>query len=154
VVVEHDRRKPFVPRDPDDSALRRIVLVVDDDDEIRRMLGAALGQEPDLYAIRAASGEAALRVAREVTVDAVVLDLGMPGVDGFAVARQLRRDPATRDAPIVALSALPAAAAAPSALDAGCDAFVAKPFVIQELVATIRRLLVERSRPTLSPNGG
>jgi CheY-like chemotaxis protein len=123
---------------------RRVVLVVDDDEAILDVLAEVLSSEPDLFAIHADSGEAAVTLARSVQVDLLVLDLGMPGLDGFAVARQLRGDEATRSLPILAVSALPPAAVVPSAHAAGCDRFLAKPFDVDELLGAVRELLRER----------
>lgn len=122
---------------------KRVVLVVDDDEAIRDVLAEALSSEPDLFAIHAGSGEAAVTLARSVHVDLLVLDLGMPGLDGFAVARQLRGDEATRRLPILVVSALPRAAVAPSAHAAGCDRFLAKPFDVDDLLGAVRELLTE-----------
>jgi two-component system cell cycle response regulator DivK len=69
----------------------------------------------------------------------------LPGMDGWEAARRLKSDPQTRDIPIIALSAHVLAGARERALAAGCDEFGAKPVDFDRLLATIRRLLPEKS---------
>jgi CheY-like chemotaxis protein len=114
------------------------VLVVDDDRFIRDVVAACLEDEPDLGVAAAADGQEALRLVARARPAALVLDLAMPRLDGFEVCRRLKADPATRAIPVIAMSAGERRWAA---LDAGCDAFIAKPFDVEELVATIRRAL-------------
>jgi CheY-like chemotaxis protein len=71
----------------------------------------------------------------------ILLDLMMPGLDGFQVARRLKADPATADIPVVAISALARADDREAALAAGCDEFVRKPFDLDELEALIKSYL-------------
>jgi len=118
------------------------VLVVDDELPMRRTLDIGLrarGYEVDL----AATGEEALEVAARSEPDAVILDLGLPGVDGIAVARGLR---GWTRAPIIVLSARGAEAVKVAALDAGADDYVTKPFGMDELLARLRAAL-RRANP-------
>ena len=113
------------------------VLVVDDEAPIRRALGINLrarGYDVDL----AESGEEALDLAARHHPDVVVLDLGLPGIDGVEVIQGLRGWTAV---PIVVLSARDAEAAKVSALDAGADDYVTKPFGMDELLARLRAAL-------------
>jgi DNA-binding response OmpR family regulator len=113
------------------------VLVVDDEAPIRRALGTNLrarGYEVDL----AATGEQALDVAARRHPDVVVLDLGLPGMDGIDVVRGLR---GWTNVPIVILSARGAEPDKIDALDAGADDYVAKPFGMGELMARVRAAL-------------
>jgi two-component system KDP operon response regulator KdpE len=118
------------------------VLVVDDEPQIRRALATNLeirGYEVDL----AATGEDALRMAGERRPDVVVLDLGLPGIDGLQVITGLR---GWTDVPIIVLSVRESEAAKVAALDAGADDYVTKPFGIDELLARVRAS-VRRSSP-------
>ena len=118
------------------------VLVVDDEPQIRRALATNLeirGYEVDL----AATGEDALRMAGERRPDVVVLDLGLPGIDGLQVITGLR---GWTDVPIIVLSVRESEAAKVAALDAGADDYVTKPFGIDELLARVRAS-VRRSTP-------
>ena len=117
------------------------VLVVEDDEEIAQVLQRSLRMEG--YEVRtSADGEAALFDADTFSPDVVVLDLGLPKLDGIEVARHLRAD---GDVPILMLTARDALDARVEGLDAGADDYLVKPFERQELLARMRALL--RRRP-------
>ncbi len=113
------------------------VLVVDDEPQILRALGINLrarGYDVDL----AASGEAALQLAAHDHPDVVVLDLGLPGMDGLEVIAGLR---GWTSVPIIVLSVRDREADKVAALDAGADDYVTKPFGMDELLARMRAAL-------------
>jgi two-component system response regulator MprA len=117
------------------------VLIVEDDEDIAQVLQRSLRLEG--YETRiAADGEAALGAASDFVPDLVVLDLGLPKLDGMEVARRLR---ATDDVPILMLTARDALESRVEGLDAGADDYLVKPFERQELLARLRALL--RRRP-------
>jgi DNA-binding response OmpR family regulator len=117
------------------------VLVVEDDEEIAQALQRSLRMEG--YEVRiAGDGDAALTEADAFNPDLVVLDLGLPKVDGMDVARSLRD---RGDVPILILTARDAVDARVEGLDAGADDYLVKPFERQELLARLRALL--RRRP-------
>ena len=117
------------------------VLVVEDDEDIALALQRSLRMEG--YEVRiAADGEAALDFAGAFHPDLVVLDLGLPKIDGIEVARRLRAD---GDVPILMLTARDALDARVEGLDSGADDYLVKPFERQELLARLRALL--RRRP-------
>jgi DNA-binding response OmpR family regulator len=117
------------------------VLVVEDDDEIAQTLQRSL--RLDGYDVRiAADGEAALDQAAAYNPDLVILDLGLPKLDGIEVARRLR---AADDVPILMLTARDAVESRVEGLDSGADDYLVKPFERQELLARLRALL--RRRP-------
>ncbi len=117
------------------------VLVVEDDDEIAQALARSLRMEG--YEVRLApDGEAALEHAVAFVPDLVVLDLGLPKIDGLEVARRLR---AEDDTPILMLTARDALESRVEGLDSGADDYLVKPFERQELLARLRALL--RRRP-------
>lgn len=124
------------------------ILVVEDELPMRRTLDIGLrarGYDVDL----AATGEDALEVARRQHPDVVILDLGLPGIDGIQVAVSLR---SWSSVPIIVLSARGAEATKVAALDAGADDYVTKPFGIDELLARIRaalRRIDSTGQPTL-----
>ncbi|WP_370328191.1 response regulator transcription factor [Euzebya sp.] len=114
------------------------VLVVDDDPAILASLGRALALEG--FAPRTADGGlAALAAVRRRRPDVIVLDVGMPDVDGVRVARRLRADGI--DVPICVLSARDEVADRVAGLEAGADDYVVKPFALEELVARLHALL-------------
>jgi two-component system KDP operon response regulator KdpE len=113
------------------------VLVVDDEVEMQRALRAGLRYHGfDVHAV--GTGEEAIREAVAWRPDVILLDLGLPGMDGFAALQALR--PATRAAVIV-VSVMPGEKDKVRALDAGADDYVVKPFGTEELVARIRAVL-------------
>ena len=113
------------------------VLVVDDEIEIRRALKTGLGYHGfDVHAV--ASAEEALPELGAWRPDVVLLDLGLPGIDGFDLLARMR--PQTRAAVIV-VSVMPGQGDKVRALDLGADDYVVKPFGIEELVARIRAVL-------------
>jgi len=117
------------------------VLVVEDDEDIAQALQRSLRMEG--YEVRAAvDGPAALEQGRSFAPDLVILDLGLPGLDGLEVARSLRADD---DVPILILTARDALESRVEGLDAGADDYLVKPFERQELLARMRALL--RRRP-------
>jgi two-component system, OmpR family, KDP operon response regulator KdpE len=119
------------------------ILVVDDEPQIRRALRTALaGHGYDVEI--AEDGEAALALLAARPADAVVLDLVMPGVDGFEVLRETR---AWSDIPIIVLSARGQEADKVRALDMGADDYLTKPFGMEELLARVRAVLRRKSAP-------
>jgi len=117
------------------------VLVVEDDEAIADVLRRTLRQEG--HEVRSsADGVEALRVAEEFVPDLVVLDLGLPGLDGVEVCRRLR---AESDVPILILTARTDLDDRVEGLDSGADDYLVKPFERQELLARLRALM--RRRP-------
>jgi DNA-binding response OmpR family regulator len=117
------------------------VLVVEDDEEIAQVLQRSLRMEG--YEVRLAfDGQAALDAASAFNPDLVILDLGLPKLDGMEVARRMR---AADDVPILMLTARDALEARVEGLDSGADDYLVKPFERQELLARLRALL--RRRP-------
>ena len=131
------------------------VLVVDDEPPIRRFLRASLlAQGYDV--MEAEDGEKALEEVRRRPPDLLVLDLGLPGIDGLEVIRRLRGDGAAM--PIIVLSSRMDEAGKVEALDLGADDYVTKPFGMDELLARIRtamrhRLQQQGERPVFRSGG-
>jgi two-component system, OmpR family, KDP operon response regulator KdpE len=114
----------------------QVVLIVDDDAQILRALRTGLRSRG--YDVRTApNGETALDVLARERLDVVILDLGLPGIDGHEVVRRLR---GWSDVPVIVLSVREAHAEKVAVLDAGADDYVTKPFSIDELLARIRAL--------------
>jgi len=113
------------------------VLVVEDEKKLGKLLGRGLREEG--YAADVADrGEDALWMAHAVDYDAIVLDVMLPGVDGFEVCRRLRRDGVWT--PVLMLTARDAVADRVSGLDSGADDYLTKPFSFEELLARLRAL--------------
>ena len=119
------------------------VLVVEDDEEIAQVLQRSLRMEG--YEVRtSADGEAALADADAFSPDLVILDLGLPRLDGMEVARRLREGD---DVPILMLTARDAVESRVEGLDAGADGYLTKPFDFRELLARVRALTRRERRP-------
>jgi DNA-binding response OmpR family regulator len=119
------------------------VLVADDDPDILLLMTVTL--ERDGYdVVGAKDGLSALDAALERVPHLVLLDLMMPGLDGYEVTRRLRGEPITKDVPIVIVTAAAEESQAAKALDAGADAYMKKPFSPRELLAKTASLILER----------
>ena len=114
------------------------VLVVDDDGSIRRMLERTLTADGYVVVGAGDGGSALVELERSVP-DLLVLDVGLPGLDGLAVCRRIRRK--GLGLPILLLTARDAVADRVNGLDAGADDYLVKPFATEELLARVRALL-------------
>ena len=117
-----------------------IILIVEDEPPIRRLLRATLGAN-DYRALEAGTGAEALGALRHHRPDLVLLDLGLPDIDGLQLIADIRK---LGPVPIVVLSSRGDEAAKVAALDAGADDYVTKPFGADELLARIRAALRHR----------
>lgn len=120
----------------------RTVLLVDDDQGILRAVGDGLELE-GFSVVRASGGRPALEAVARVAPDVVLLDLGMPDLDGMQVLARLRED--GNDVPVCILSARDEVDDRVRGLQAGADDYVVKPFALEEVVARLQALL--RRRP-------
>jgi two-component system KDP operon response regulator KdpE len=123
------------------------VLVVDDERSIRRYLHASLDAQGYVVS-EAADGREALRMAVTERPEVVILDLGLPDLDGFEVTRQLRE---WTQIPIIILSVREQENAKIAALDAGADDYLTKPFGTGELLARIRAAVRRSTHPVNEP---
>jgi two-component system KDP operon response regulator KdpE len=117
------------------------VLVVDDEPPIRRFLRTSLSSQ-GYQVTEAEDGPSARTMLRQNTADVLVLDLGLPGLDGFEIIKELRDSGSTL--PIIVLSSRTDEAGKVRALDLGADDYVTKPFGMDELLARLRAALRHR----------
>ena len=130
---------------------RPIILVVDDQPQNIELLEAQL--VPQGYGIvKAASGEEALERLADGQIDLILLDVMMPGMDGFEVTRRVRQDSAHRLLPIILVTALRETEDRVKGIEAGCDDFISKPVDKMELLARVRSLLKVKAYNDLMGN--
>jgi CheY-like chemotaxis protein len=138
--------KPFIVEDPVDAsvAARRFhILVVDDHAPSLTWVARAL--ELDRYIVsKAASGPEALRMLEEHMPDLMVLDYKMLEMDGLAVTKAVRANPATRELPVLMLTGMADEASTRAGFEAGVTDYVAKPFSIPQLGARVRACLARK----------
>jgi two-component system phosphate regulon response regulator PhoB len=116
------------------------ILVVDDEEDLLELIRYNLGKEG--YQVRCVStGEGAIREARALPPDLILLDLLLPSVDGLSVCKTLKSDPATQHVPIVMVTAKTEEADIVTGLELGADDYITKPFSPRVLLARIRAVL-------------
>jgi DNA-binding response OmpR family regulator len=125
----------------------KTILVIDDDQDVLDMVSEALSIE-GYDAVVKDNGEAALEEIKQHNPQLVLLDIKMPGIDGFEVLRQIRKN---SKIPVIILSGVQEAFAVSHSLDEGADDYIKKPFSIQELMAHIRAKL-RRTDPPVQKN--
>ncbi|MGY1878652.1 EAL domain-containing response regulator [Pseudomonas reactans] len=116
------------------------LLIVDDEPQVRKLLETLLHHE-GYQTVSASSGEEALQVVAQQAPDLILLDIMMPGMDGYEVASQLKSDDVTAGIPIIMLSALSDPGARVSGLESGAEEFLSKPIERIELSLRVRNLL-------------
>jgi CheY-like chemotaxis protein len=117
-----------------------LILVVDDYQDAREMYSEYL-QFSGFRVAEARNGNEAVERAFELKPDLILMDLSLPGMDGWEATRRLKADDATKNIPIVALTGHALAGASEGARKAGCDSFVTKPCLPDDLVVEVRRML-------------
>ena len=124
---------------------RPLVLLVEDQSDLRRLYAEQLVMS-GFDVIEAGDGAAALARSTEQTPDVVLMDLSLPGIDGWEATRRLKADERTAHIPVVALTAHDGAGELERATQAGCDWFVPKPCPPAALIFEVRRVLSASSR--------
>jgi len=117
-----------------------LILVVDDYQDAREMYAEYL-QFSGFRVAEAKNGNEAVEQAFALKPDLILMDLSLPGMDGWEATRRLKADDRTRHIPIVALTGHALAGASEGAKKAGCDSFVTKPCLPDDLVVEVRRML-------------
>jgi two-component system, cell cycle response regulator DivK len=117
-----------------------LILVVDDYQDAREMYAEYL-QFSGFRVAEAKNGNEAVEQALTLKPDLILMDLSLPGMDGWEATRRLKADDTTKHIPIVALTGHALAGASEGARKAGCDSFVTKPCLPDDLVVEVRRML-------------
>jgi CheY-like chemotaxis protein len=123
-----------------EEARKPLVLVVDDFADNREMYSEFLTYS-GYDVVEARNGKEAIDAAIQRTPDIIIMDLSLPVMDGWEATRRLKADERTRQIPVVALTGHALAGHSKGARDAGCDSFLAKPCLPDQLVAEIKRML-------------
>ena len=121
------------------------LLIVDDEPQVRKLLETLL-QHVGYQTLSASSGEEALQLVAQQPPDLILLDIMMPGMDGYEVASHLKGDEATASIPIIMLSALSEPGARVTGLESGAEEFISKPVERVELWLRVRNLLRLKAR--------
>ena len=116
------------------------VLVIEDHEDNRRIVRDLL-TSAGYDIVEAASGEDGVLLAQAQTPDLILMDLDLPGIDGYEATRRIRQQPVLRSVPIVAVTSYALSGDDAKAFAAGCDAYVAKPFSPRALLAKVRELV-------------
>ncbi|MBD8148134.1 EAL domain-containing response regulator [Pseudomonas fluorescens] len=116
------------------------LLIVDDEPQVRKLLETLL-QHEGYQTLSASNGEEALQLVAQQPPDLILLDIMMPGMDGYEVATRLKANPVTANIPIIMLSALSESSARVSGLETGAEEFISKPVERVELWLRVRNLL-------------
>ena len=130
---------------------RETILVVEDDENIQQLVGYNLAKA-GFHVLYADNGEQALSVIKREKPELIVLDLMLPGLSGFEVCKLVRKDPKTRNLPIVMLTAKSEENDMAMGLDLGADDYITKPFSPKILISRIKAAL--RRKEGLSEDGG
>ena len=129
----------------------RTILIVEDYEDVRGMLKVLLESER-FQVLEAGSGSEALEVIKKQRPDAILMDLALPGFDGFETIRRIRTVDGFRNIPIIVLTAYTGPSTYETALNAGSNYFMAKPVDFDELLTLLRQILSEGNtrspRPT------
>jgi len=112
------------------------ILVVDDHEDTRRILNDFL-TTAGYEIIEAASGEEGIAAAQAHRPDLILMDIRLPGVDGYEATRRIKADPALSEIPIIAMTSYAEARDEANAFAAGCDAYIPKPLGLKALLARI-----------------
>jgi two-component system phosphate regulon response regulator PhoB len=127
------------------------ILVIEDDPDIALSLRLKLEREGGFSVATAHDGAAGLRLAVSQPPDLVLLDVNLPGMDGFEVCRHLRAEPATAATPVIMLTARISEADRVTGLDLGADDYITKPFSPKEALARVRAVLRRSERSAEGP---
>ena len=127
-----------------------LVLLVDDFADNREMYGQFL-EFSGFRVAEAQNGHEALEKAFALKPDLIVMDLSLPGLDGWEATRRLKADDRTRATPVIALTGHALAGHSKGAMDAGCDAFITKPCLPERLLEEIKSML--KGRPDIPERG-
>jgi two-component system alkaline phosphatase synthesis response regulator PhoP len=124
--------------------MNKRILIIEDDKDIVEAVRYNLEKEKGFSVLAAHSGEEGIELAFELKPQLIILDIGLPGFNGYELCRRLRQDPQTREVPILMLTARVTESDKVLGLELGADDYLTKPFGIRELIARIKAALRRR----------
>ncbi len=116
------------------------ILVIEDHEDNRRIMNVTLSAA-GFEMIEAVTGDEGVAMAESERPDLILMDIQLPGIDGYEATRIIKAKPALRHIPIIAVTSYALSGDKVKAKEAGCDAYLAKPFRPRELLATVREFL-------------
>lgn len=134
------RKRPSTPKSASLPRIKPLILVVDDYGDAREMYAEYLEYE-GFRVEQAANGQEALERVSRHAPDVILMDLSLPVMDGWEATRRLKSSPQTRHIPVIALTGHALSGTADTAARAGCDAFVTKPCLPEDLVKEIKKAM-------------
>ena len=120
--------------------MNKRILVIEDHEDNRRILRDLL-TSAGYESIEAVTGEDGVALAETHRPDLILMDIQLPGVDGYEATRRIKANPALRQIPVIAVTSYALSGDEVKAMEAGCDAYVTKPFSPRALLAKIREYL-------------
>ena len=124
-----------------DRRRQPIILLVDDDQDNLDLLSYQVSMLTSCSLLSESSGERALFTAKQAEPDLILLDIMLPDLDGFQIVHRLKEDPQTSHIPVIAVTAMARAQDQESALEAGYDDYLTKPYELEHLESMINRYL-------------
>jgi len=122
--------------------MSRRILVIEDHEENRRIVRYLLASA-GIEMLEALTGEQGVAMAEKERPDLILMDIQLPGLDGYEATRRIKGNPALRHIPIIVVTSYALSGDDVKAFEAGCDAYVTKPFVPRELLAKVREFLAK-----------
>lgn len=116
------------------------VMVVEDNEKNRKLMRVVL-KAKGYNVIEATTGEEALSILKDQRPNIILMDIQLPGIDGITLTRQIKADTATKDIPIIAVTAYAMKGDEQKILDSGCDAYISKPINTQELPSLVEKYI-------------
>lgn len=124
----------------DDPDLQRRILIVEDNSDMRDFLRRVLARHGYAH-LEAADGVEGIEIARRDHPDLILMDMSLPELDGFEATRRLKADETTQHVPIIAVTAHARPVDERRALEAGCDAYLSKPYSLREFLNVVQEFL-------------
>ncbi len=118
------------------------ILIIEDQEDNRRIMSDTLSAA-GFEVIEAVTGDAGVAMAESERPDLILMDIQLPGIDGYEATRLIKANPELRHIPIIVVTSYALSGDDVKAKEAGCDAYLAKPFRPRELLATVREFLPE-----------